>query len=68
MMLTITRPSSSENSDAPMNHSIVLKPTRPSATEAQTNAGARQEAQAADLKEGLDATVRPDTSPLATRP
>jgi len=34
-------------------------PTRPGADEAQTNAGARQEAQAADLKEGLDATVRP---------
>ncbi len=34
-------------------------PLRPGADEAQTNAGARQEAQSADLKEGLDATVRP---------
>lgn len=34
-------------------------PIRPGADEAQTNAGARQEAQSADLKEGLDATVRP---------
>jgi predicted dehydrogenase len=34
-------------------------PVRPGADEAQTNAGARQEAQAADMKEGLDATVRP---------
>ena len=34
-------------------------PKRPGADEAQTNAGAREEAQTADLKEGLDATVRP---------
>jgi predicted dehydrogenase len=37
-------------------------PVRPGASEAQTNAGARQEAVAADLKEGLDATVRPGAS------
>ena len=37
-------------------------PVRPGADEAQTNAGARQEAQTADLKEGLDATVRPGAS------
>jgi len=34
-------------------------PVRPGADEPGTNAGARQEAQTADLKEGLDATVRP---------
>lgn len=34
-------------------------PIRPGADEALTNAGARQEAQSAELKEGLDATVRP---------
>jgi predicted dehydrogenase len=42
------------------HHAILpwREPKRPGADEAQTNAGARQEAQAADLKEGLDATVR----------
>ncbi len=43
------------------HHAILpwREPKRPGPDEAQTNAGARQEAQAADLKEGLDATVRP---------
>jgi predicted dehydrogenase len=37
-------------------------PLRPGADEAQTNKGARQEAQAEDMKEGLDATVRSGAS------
>lgn len=43
------------------HHAILpwREPRRPGANEAQTNAGAREEAQTADLKEGLDATVRP---------
>jgi len=43
------------------HHAILpwREPKRPGPDEAQTNAGARQEAQTADLKEGLDATVRP---------
>ncbi len=46
-------------------HHAVLpwsEPKRPGADEAQTNSGARREAQTADLKEGLDATVRPGAS------
>ncbi|MBX7183947.1 MAG: Gfo/Idh/MocA family oxidoreductase [Vicinamibacteria bacterium] len=43
------------------HHAILpwREPKRPGPDEAQTNAGARQEAQSADLREGLDATVRP---------
>lgn len=43
------------------HHAILphREPVRPGVDEAQTNAGARREAQTADLKEGLDATVRP---------
>jgi predicted dehydrogenase len=37
-------------------------PVRPGANEAQINKGARQEAQAEDMKEGLDATVREGAS------
>ena len=43
------------------HHAILpwREPKRPGVDEAQTNAGARHEAQTADLKEGIDATVRP---------
>ena len=46
------------------HHAILpyREPKRPGVDEAQTNAGARHEAQAADLKEGLDATVRAGAS------
>jgi myo-inositol 2-dehydrogenase/D-chiro-inositol 1-dehydrogenase len=43
------------------HHAILphREPVRPGVDEAQTNAGARREAQTGDLREGLDATVRP---------
>lgn len=46
------------------HHAILpwREPKRPGPDEAQTNAGARQEAQSADLREGLDATVRAGAS------
>ena len=46
------------------HHAILphREPKRPGPDEPKTNAGAREEAQSDDLKEGLDATVRPGAS------
>lgn len=46
------------------HHAILphREPKCPGANEMETNAGARDEAQTEDLKEGLDATVRPGAS------
>ena len=46
------------------HHAILphREPLRPGPDEPKTNAGAREEAQSDDLKEGLDATVRPGAS------
>jgi predicted dehydrogenase len=46
------------------HHAILpyREPKRPGADEAQMNAGARREAEAPDMKAGLDATVRPGAS------
>lgn len=46
------------------HHAVLpfLEPRRPVAGETEMNAGARQAAQSADLKAGLDATLRPGAS------